>query len=78
MFREVYELIELMPQLRYIIELILNHKEEIINLMLSPNLFCYKKPSVRGTARLQKFITQKRTTLESSKTIDVTNTLAKR
>jgi len=37
MFREIYELIELMPQLRFIIELILNPKEEIINLMLSPN-----------------------------------------
>jgi len=37
MFREIYELIELMPQLRYITKLILNHKEEIISLMLSPN-----------------------------------------
>jgi hypothetical protein len=37
MFREIYELIELMPQPRYIIELMLNHKEGIINLKLSPN-----------------------------------------
>jgi len=37
MFREIYELIEPMPQLRYLIELILNLKEEKTNRMFSPN-----------------------------------------
>jgi hypothetical protein len=37
MFCGIYELIELMPTLRYIIVLILNYKEEIINVILSLN-----------------------------------------